>query len=68
MRPNLWPAAYCRSDVSDDPLERLSSKELHDLAVDHAKRHLDAGFFCTARSGTSPASAMRVAHTTPSAA
>jgi hypothetical protein len=29
----------------DDPLDRLSSKELHDLAVDHARRHLDLGFF-----------------------
>ena len=31
--------------TADDPLERLSSKELHDLAVSHAKRHLDAKFF-----------------------
>jgi hypothetical protein len=30
---------------SEDPLERLSSKELHDLAVRHAVRHLDVGFF-----------------------
>jgi hypothetical protein len=29
----------------DDPLERLSSKELHDLAVQHAKRHLNIKFF-----------------------
>jgi hypothetical protein len=29
----------------DDPLERLSSQELHDLAVRHAKRHLDLKFF-----------------------
>lgn len=29
----------------DDPLERLSSKELHDLAVRHARRHLHVGFF-----------------------
>jgi hypothetical protein len=29
----------------DDPLERLSAKELHDLAVQHALRHLDVGFF-----------------------
>jgi hypothetical protein len=28
-----------------DPLERLSSKELHDLAVSRAKRHLDVRFF-----------------------
>jgi len=29
----------------EDPLERLSSSELHDLAVRHARRHLDVGFF-----------------------
>jgi hypothetical protein len=29
----------------DDPLERLSSKELHDLAVGRARRHLDVRFF-----------------------
>ena len=29
----------------DDPLERLSSAELHDLAVKRARRHLDLGFF-----------------------
>ena len=29
----------------DDGLDRLSSKELHDLAVSYAKRHLDARFF-----------------------
>jgi hypothetical protein len=29
----------------EDPLERLSSEELHDLAVRYAKRHLDIGFF-----------------------
>ena len=29
----------------DDPLEQLSSEELHDLAVSHAKRHLDVRFF-----------------------
>ena len=28
-----------------DTLEQLSSPELHDLAVDRAKRHLDARFF-----------------------
>jgi hypothetical protein len=31
--------------AQDDPLERLSSKELHDLAVRRARRHLDVGFF-----------------------
>ena len=31
--------------MSDDPLERLSSEELHDLAVSRAKRHLDVRFF-----------------------
>ena len=30
---------------ADDPLERLSSKELHDLAVRRARRHLDVAFF-----------------------
>ena len=29
----------------DDPLERRSSKELHDLAVRHARRHLNVRFF-----------------------
>lgn len=29
----------------DDPLERLSSQELHDLAVHRALRHLDVPFF-----------------------
>ena len=29
----------------DDQLERLSSEELHDLAVSHAKRHLNVKFF-----------------------
>jgi len=28
-----------------DPLDRLSSAELHDLAIRHALRHLDIGFF-----------------------
>jgi hypothetical protein len=31
--------------AADDPLDRLSAPELHDLAVDHAKRHLDVKFF-----------------------
>jgi hypothetical protein len=31
--------------AEDDPLERLSSQELHDLAVDYAKHHLDVRFF-----------------------
>jgi hypothetical protein len=30
---------------SDDGLEQLSSKKLHDLAVGRARRHLDVGFF-----------------------
>lgn len=30
---------------SDDALDRLSSAELHDLAVSRAKRHLDVPFF-----------------------
>ena len=29
----------------DDQLERLSSRELHDLAVRHALRHVDVPFF-----------------------
>jgi hypothetical protein len=33
------------ADQDDDDLDRLSSKELHDLAVRHARRHLDAKFF-----------------------
>jgi hypothetical protein len=31
--------------MTDDPLERLSSQELHDLAVSRARRHLDVGFY-----------------------
>jgi hypothetical protein len=31
--------------TDDDGLERLSSKQLYDLAVSYAKRHLDARFF-----------------------
>jgi hypothetical protein len=31
--------------VSDDDLDRLSSSELHDLAVRRARRHLDVKFF-----------------------
>jgi hypothetical protein len=31
--------------TEEDPLERLSSEELHDLAVSHARRHLDVKFF-----------------------
>jgi hypothetical protein len=31
--------------AEDDPLERLSATELHDLAVKHARRHLDVRFF-----------------------
>jgi hypothetical protein len=30
---------------ADDALDALSSKELHDLAVHRAKRHLDVRFF-----------------------
>ena len=33
------------TDQEADPLEQLSSKELHDLAVRHARRHLDVRFF-----------------------
>ena len=31
--------------TSENDLEQLSSKELHDLAVSHARRHLDVKFF-----------------------
>ncbi len=31
--------------MSDDDLDRLPSSELHDLAVRHARRHLDVKFF-----------------------
>ena len=31
--------------MPDDPLDRLSSHELHDLAVSHARRHLNVKFF-----------------------
>jgi hypothetical protein len=31
--------------TDDDGLERLSSEELHDLAVSRAKRHVDVRFF-----------------------
>ena len=34
-----------RAMAVDDNLERLSSPELHDLAVSRAKHHLDARFF-----------------------
>jgi hypothetical protein len=30
---------------ADDPLDRLSSEELHDLAVRHARRHANVAFF-----------------------
>jgi hypothetical protein len=30
---------------TDDPYDRLSSEELHDLAVNHAKRHFNVKFF-----------------------
>jgi hypothetical protein len=31
--------------TDDDGLDRLSSEALHDLAVSHAKRHVDVRFF-----------------------
>jgi len=31
--------------TDDDGLDRLSSQQLHDLAVQYAKRHLDVKFF-----------------------
>ena len=30
---------------TEDALEQLSSKELHDLALSHARRHVDLRFF-----------------------
>jgi hypothetical protein len=33
------------TDAGDDGLDHLSAKELHDLAVDHARKHLDLGFY-----------------------
>ena len=32
-------------DIPDDGLDAVSSKELHDLAVKHALRHVDIPFF-----------------------
>ena len=32
-------------DTPDDGLDALSSKELHDLAVHHARRHFDVRFY-----------------------
>jgi hypothetical protein len=31
--------------AADDALDRLSSEELHDMAVSHARRHLNVKFF-----------------------
>jgi hypothetical protein len=31
--------------TSDNSLDQLTSKELHDLAVSHARRHFDVRFF-----------------------
>src|SRR5512133_1720632 len=37
---------YCAPMADqDDGLDRLSSKELHDLAIHYGRRHLDAKFF-----------------------
>ena len=33
------------TDPGDDGLDRLSAKELHDLAVHYARRHLDLKFY-----------------------
>ena len=45
--PCMTPiVTYCaHMSDADDPLDRLSSEELHDLAVRHARRHLDVKFF-----------------------
>jgi hypothetical protein len=42
--PDGAQALRVPGDVSEDDLERLSSAELHDLAVHHARRHLDVKF------------------------
>lgn len=39
------PIANTVNVTDDDGLDRLSSKELYDLAVAYAKRHLDVRFF-----------------------
>jgi hypothetical protein len=33
------------TEPTDDPLDRLTSAQLHDLAVSRARRHLDVRFF-----------------------
>lgn len=33
------------TDAADDGLDRLSAKELHDMATERARRHLDLGFY-----------------------
>ena len=38
-------AGVTAPDTDDDGLDRLSSEQLHDLAVSRAKRHLDVRFF-----------------------
>jgi hypothetical protein len=35
----------CSAVSDDDGLDRLSAKELHDLAIQRAKRHFDVGFY-----------------------
>jgi hypothetical protein len=45
MEKPTRPAEVAAAGPADDPLERLSSKELHDLAVARARRHLDLRFF-----------------------
>ena len=41
----MGPVSSSAMTQVDDPLEPLSAQELHDLAVRHAKRHLDVRFF-----------------------
>ncbi len=43
MTPIVTYCAHMADE--DDGLDRLSSKELHDLAVRYERRHLDAKFF-----------------------
>jgi hypothetical protein len=45
MGPTHDNQAGSSSRVQDDGLDRLSSPELHDLAVERAKRRADARFF-----------------------
>ena len=45
MCPPSCTDRYRSRIAANEHLEQLSSHELHDLAVRHALRHLDVGFF-----------------------